>query len=223
MGRTFARRCDRRRAREDRIVDRAGVLELRGGEVAAHVRLEPFGVSWQMRVGDRFVDAAIDRPTYAYAVSTSGTRIVHSATRDAHDRYYGLGDKTGPLDQTGRRLRTLQLDALGYDAKTSDPLYKHWPFFLGRRADANAWYGVYYDTLSEATFDFGQEFDNYHGFYRSTAIEDGDLDLWFVPGPELPAVVRRFVDWRQCVAAAGGRSIRGTAMALADAPTRRSR
>ena len=69
------------------LVDRAGVLELRGGEVAAHVRLEPFGVSWRMRAGDRLVDAAIDRPTYAYAVSTSGTRIVHSVTRDAHDRY----------------------------------------------------------------------------------------------------------------------------------------
>jgi alpha-glucosidase len=202
------------------LVDHAGMLELRGGEVAAHVRLEPFGVTWRMRVGDDLVDAAMDRSTYAYAVSTSGTRIVHSATRDAHDRYYGLGDKTGPLDQTGRRLRTLQLDALGYDARNSDPLYKHWPFFLGRRADAHAWYGVYYDTLSEATFDFGQEFDNYHGFYRSTAIEDGDLDLWFVPGPELPAVVRRFVELVGANALPPRWSLgyANTAMALADAP-----
>jgi alpha-glucosidase len=110
-----------------------------------------------------------------------------------YDQYFGLGDKTGPLDKHGRRLRTLQLDALGYNGETSDPLYKHWPFFLGRRRDSALCYGVYYDTLSEATFDFGQEFDNYHGFYRSTDIADGDLDVYFMAGPDISGALARFM------------------------------
>ena len=72
----------------------------------------------------------------------------------------------------------------GYNGETSDPLYKHWPFFLGRRANTGNTYGVYYDTLAECTFDFGQEFDNYHDFYRATEIADGDLDYYVIAGPD---------------------------------------
>jgi alpha-glucosidase len=207
------------------LEERPGEVTLRSGDVAAVVRLEPFGVGWQLRAGDAWRTVATDRRSYAYAVSTHGTRIVHSAARDEHDHYYGLGDKTGPLDLRGRRLRTLQLDALGYDAAASDPLYKHWPFFAGRRADSGAWYGVYYDTLSETTFDLGQEFDNYHGFYRSTEIADGDLDAWFVPGPSLRAVVRAFVELVGPTAMPPRWSLgyANTAMALADAPDAQER
>jgi alpha-glucosidase len=212
-------------ARPTSVTAHAQGVTLVGDEVAADVRLDPFGVDWRVRSGGGWHTVASDRGSYAYAVATRGTRIVHAATRDEHDHYFGLGDKTGPLDKTGRRLRTLQLDALGYDARSSDPLYKHWPFFVGRRADANAWYGVYYDTLAEATFDFGQEFDNYHGFYRSTEIADGDLDLWFVPGPGLPEVVRRFVELTGATAMPPRWSLgyANTAMALADAPDAQAR
>ena len=124
--------------------------------------------------------------------ATHTTSTSASATRPA------------PLDHHGRRLRTLQLDALGYNGETSDPLYKHWPFFLGRRRDSAVCYGVYYDTLSEATFDFGQEFDNYHGFYRSTDIADGDLDFYVFAGPDLRGALRalRAADRRHGDAAA---------------------
>ena len=133
---------------------------MRSETVAALVRFEPFGIRWRIRDGDRWVFACADRPSYVYTAATRSTRLWHSAVRDGYDQYFGLGDKTGPLDKSGRRLRTLQLDALGYDAASSDPLYKHWPFFIGRRADVGVCYGVYYDTLSEATFDFGQDRPN---------------------------------------------------------------
>jgi len=186
----------------------------------ALVRLVPFGVTWQQRVNGRWTTCCADRPTYAYAAAVRGARIAHSMVRDANDQYFGLGDKTGPLDKHGRRLRTLQLDALGYNGETSDPLYKHWPFFLGRRRDSGVCYGIYYDTLSEATFDFGQEFDNYHGFYRSTDLAEGDLDFYVFAGPALPDALARFVRM------VGGTALpprwtlgfANTAMGLVDAP-----
>ena len=46
--------------------------------------------------------------------------------------HYGLGDKTGPLDLTGRRLRCAMRDALGFDPERGDPLYKNWPFLIVR-------------------------------------------------------------------------------------------
>jgi alpha-glucosidase len=200
-------------------------IEIRGDSIRARLRFEPFGVTWHVKAGDDWAFACADRPSYAYAAATRTSRLVHSAVRDAFDEYYGLGDKTGPLDHAGRRLRTLQLDALGYDAATSDPLYKHWPFFAGRRADSGICYGIYYDTLSTATFDFGQELDNYHGFYRATEIDDGDLDCWFVGGPAMKDVVRGFVTLigQSALPPRWALGYANTAMGLADAPDAQAR
>jgi len=181
------------RARDAVVTRHASIVAIATPSLRAQATLDPFRIDWQQRAAGEWVTCSGDRPTYAYAVSERGTRIVHSAARDAHDQYFGLGDKTGPLDKHGRRLRTLQLDALGYNGETSDPLYKHWPFFLGRRRDSALCYGVYYDTLSEATFDFGQEFDNYHGFYRSADIADGDLDVYVMAGPDIASALARFM------------------------------
>ena len=207
------------------VDDRGDLVVLTAERLRAVVRLAPFGITWQQSVGDQWTTCCADRATYAYAVGQHTTRIVHSVARDAQDQYFGMGDKTGPLDKQGRRLRTLQLDALGYNGETSDPLYKHWPMFLGRRRDSGVAYGIYYDTLSECTFDFGAEYDNYHGFYRSTDIADGDLDCYVFAGPKLRGALARFM---QLV---GGTALpprwtlgfANTAMGWPTRPTRRRR
>jgi len=186
----------------------------------AVVRLEPFAIDWEQQLDGQWQRCCTDRPSYSYGSSSRTGTLTHWQARDAHDQYFGLGDKTGPLNKAGRRLRTRQLDALGYNGETSDPLYKHWPFFLGRRADTGSSYGIYYDTLAECTFDFGQEYDNYHDFYRSTEIADGDLDYYVFAGPDVPGALARFV------ALIGGTAMpprwslgyANTAMALADFP-----
>lgn len=186
----------------------------------ATIRLTPFGIDWEQNIGGTWQICCRDRASYAYGCAARSGTITHWQARDGDDQYFGLGDKTGSLNKAGRRLRTRQLDALGYNGETSDPLYKHWPFFLGRRADSGSTYGIYYDTLAECTFDFGQEYDNYHDFYRSTEIADGDLDYYVLAGPDVPAALARFV------ALIGGTAFpprwslgyANTAMALADFP-----
>lgn len=46
------------------------------------------------------------------------------------DRFYGLGEKTGPVDRRGRRLKMFNRDALAYDGAISDPLYKSIPVLV---------------------------------------------------------------------------------------------
>ncbi|MEO6016074.1 MAG: TIM-barrel domain-containing protein, partial [Polaromonas sp.] len=145
--------------------------------------------------------------------------IRHYLQRDRTERYYGLGDKTGPLDLHGRRLRTLALDSLGYDPQHGDPLYKHWPFVLTRAANG-LWSGIYYDTLSACTFDLGCEHDNYHELFRYVDIDDGDLDYYMMVGATPGEVIAQFVRL------IGGTHLpprwtlgfAQTAMGLADAP-----
>jgi alpha-glucosidase len=198
-----------------------GALLLEGAHLRARIALDPLAVTWEQRDAQgHWRWACGDRAeSYAYAVGERNGTLHHWQARDPrHDRYFGLGDKTGPLDLHGRRLRTRQLDALGYDAKTGDPLYKHWPFFLNHCSRSAC--GLYYDTLAECTFDFGAEHDNYHGRYRATEIADGDLDLYVFAGPSLREALARFV------AAIGGTALlprwslgyANTAMGLTDAP-----
>ncbi|MGZ2906237.1 hypothetical protein AAEQ97_26420, partial [Pseudomonas aeruginosa] len=80
--------------------------------------------------------------------------------------------------RAGRRLRMSNRDAMGYDARTSDPLYKHLPFYITRRPDSGTCIGLFYDTLADCTFDLGCERSNYHGLYRYFEAEHGDLDLY---------------------------------------------
>jgi alpha-glucosidase len=155
-------------------------IELRG---------QPLAVAWTDPQGRAL---AADRPTSAYFRGARTGAIRHYLARARGERYYGLGDKTGPLDLHGRRLRTLALDSLGYDPKHGDPLYKHWPFVLTRTAEGR-WYGIYYDTLAACTFDFGCEHDNYHGLYRYVEIDDGDLDYYLIAGATPGEVIARFV------------------------------
>jgi alpha-glucosidase len=102
-------------------------------------------------------------------------------TRHAEDRHYGLGDKAGPLDRTGRRFAIDAVDPCGFDAELSDPLYKMLPFFIvdgPMRA-----HGVFYDNLATGAVDLGCTIDNYHGLFRSYRADDGDLDYYVLPAP----------------------------------------
>jgi alpha-glucosidase len=195
-------------------------LLLRTPALRVTVRLEPFGLEWSTPGGHRF---AADRATHAYACASVGA-VRHYMMREPRDRYFGLGDKTGPVDKHGRRFRTLALDALGYDAETGDPLYKHWPYMIVREQGGVA-YGLFYDTLSSATFDLGCEHDNYHGFYRYCEIENGDLDCYVFVGPRVHDVVRKFAELTGPMAFGPRWSLgyANTAMSLTDAPDAQSR
>ena len=80
--------------------------------------------------------------------------------------------------------------------------------------------GLYYDTLAMCTFDLGCEHDNYHGFFRTVDIDDGDLDYYVMLGQTPAEVLAQFV------ALIGGTHLpprwslgyAQTAMGLADAP-----
>ena len=160
-----------------------------------------------------------DRWTSAYLSDKRTGAVRHYIQRDDAEKFYGLGDKTGRLNLSGRRLRTLAMDSLGYDPEHGDPLYKHWPFVLSRTPQGQ-WVGIYYDTLAACTFDFGCEHDNYHDFYRYVDIDDGDLDYYLMVGNSPAEVIAQFMQliggthlpprWSLCYAQ--------TAMGLADSP-----
>ena len=198
------------------LTQSGGSVSLRTDQLSLSLQTQPLALRWTDAQGRLLIE---DRASAAYMASGRLGAVRHYLQREPGERYYGLGDKTGPLNLHGRRLRTLAMDALGYDPKSGDPLYKHWPFVLSRSA-SGAWCGIYYDTLAACTFDLGCEHDNYHGLYRHVEIDDGDLDYYVIAGATPAAVIARFVRL------IGGTHLpprwslgyAQTAMGLADAP-----
>ncbi len=201
----------------DRAVER---ITLGTAALSLEVALRPLRLTWRLPDGRVF---AADRANHPYGFSRTGA-VLHAQTRHEADCYYGLGDKTGPLNLHGRRLRIAMLDSLGFDPRSGDPLYKHWPFLLVRDGATGIGYGVYYDNGARAEFDLGCERDNYYGAYRSYEARDGDLDFYLILGPRLAEVTAKFLELtgRPALPPRWSLGFAQTAMALADAPDAQS-
>lgn len=157
------------------------------------VQLDGFLISWFRKAesGD-WESIAADRNTGAYNTNGQlGNGVYHYMKRELEEKYYGLGEKTGQLNRHGRRYRMKNMDPMGYDSETTDPLYKHVPFYI-TKTETGGSYGILYDNLSTTTFDLGNEMDNYHGFYRYYHAESGDLDYYFILGAKIADVVENY-------------------------------
>ena len=192
------------------------------GALRLSVTLDGFRMDWALPDGTIF---ARDREMQPYFLGQKTHAFKHAMARAPGDRHYGLGDKTGPLDLTGRRLRCAMRDSLGFDPERGDPLYKNWPFLIVRDAASGVSHGVFYDNAAEGAFDFGCEHDNYFGRYRAYEAEDGDLDFYLILGPRLANVTAKFValTGRTALPPRWSLGFAQTAMALADAPDAEAR
>ncbi len=131
-----------------------------------------------------------DRKPLAYNLGGEfGGDSFHYLTREKGERIYGLGDKGGDLNKSGRAFRIDCSDAMGYDAKESDPLYKHLPFYICENSVGT--YGIFYDTTDTSYADFGKEINNYYPTYKHFRTEDDALVYYVFFGDRL-SVLQQF-------------------------------
>jgi alpha-glucosidase len=145
-------------------------------------------VVWQ-KISNRWELIFEDRTGSAYHWFEKSGVLKQFQHLQADEAHYGLGDKAGPLDRTGKRVRCLQSDALGYNAETSDPLYKHAPWLILSKQSGCA--GLLYDTMAETTFDLGAEHSNYFKRYRHVEFSEKGMVLYVLAGPTIRDVVPR--------------------------------
>lgn len=160
-----------------------------------HLRVtikKPLSLMWEYKNKNQQWELLVeDRSTSAYLINPHGDGIAHYQRRYQDEQYYGLGDKAGDLNRAGRRFEMRNLDAMGYNAKDTDPLYKHIPFTITHRNQVS--FGLFYDNLSSCWIDLGTEHDNYHLPYRRYQAEAGDIDFYFFLGPKIIDVTKSFI------------------------------
>jgi len=148
----------------------------------------------------KLLQVSVDRSTSGLTVSDrnghvllqdSGPIEFHGDRFRIHERmpaqehYFGLGDKTGPLDRRGGAYEMWNTDQYRFQEST-DPLYKSIPFFLTDNAGTS--YGVFLDNTWRTSFDFGKEDRNAYSF----GADGGPIDYYFLYGPEPKQVVQNY-------------------------------
>src|SRR5580693_8610923 len=106
-------------------------------------------------------------------------------TMPADEHYFGLGDKTGPLDRRDHAFALWNTDAYRFQEST-DPIYKSIPFFMTFRAGVAA--GVLLDNTWRSSFDFGKESPTSYSF----GAVDGPIDYYIFLGPTPQEVVTTY-------------------------------
>lgn len=97
--------------------------------------------------------------------------------------FYGLGEKTGPLNKRGYSYRMWNTDNPHPHTENFDALYKSIPFLIAQRGPVA--YGLFFDNSYESYFDMGKENSSYFYF----GAKDGNLDYYFIYGPSIKDVV----------------------------------
>lgn len=167
-------------------------LSITTSKIRCVVHNDPLWLEWFYLSQDKeWLPLAADRKTGAYFLGLEGTNLEHFQQRYGSERFYGLGEKAGDLNRAGRRFEMRSLDAMGYDAEKTDPLYKHVPFYITQRNGAS--FGLFYDNFSSSWFHLGDELDNYHAWYTRYGAEAGDLDYYFIFSPSIQEITKRYV------------------------------
>ncbi len=114
-----------------------------------------------------------------------GTYIHAWKRMPSEEYYFGLGDKPGPMNRRNHAYTMWNTDFFGWQ-ESDDPLYKTIPFFIGLQKGTA--YGVFFDNTYRSSFDFGKESPDYFSF----GAEGGELNYYFIAGPEPKKIVQQF-------------------------------
>lgn len=121
-------------------------------------------------------------------------RIYHYSCMDDHDYFYGFGEKAGYLNKKKRRMRMHNVDTIGYDSESTDPLYKHIPFYIKLNSKNNIASGLFYHNSYDSVFDMGCERSGYWNKYSYFCADGGELDIFFIYGPQIKDVIKNYTD-----------------------------
>jgi len=163
-----------------KVVDETKQATLSTAAVKVVINKDPLQISFHDAQGN-----VINADSMPMAFDGPQFRVWKAMSLDDH--FYGLGDKTGPVDHHNYAYTNWNTDAYAYQEGT-DPLYKDIPFFLGMKHGVA--YGIFLDNTFRSSFDFGKEFRDQYSF----GAEDGELNYYFIDGPDPKQVLEQYID-----------------------------
>lgn len=172
------------------LEDGESMAVIQGSRLKVVVEKDPFRICVYDKEGTLL---HADIPDLAY-MEDSNHRRIHTSEIAPDDCFYGFGEKSGEFNKAQKFMGMSPKDAMGYDPKETDSLYKHIPFYIKLSRNTKKAVGYFYHNTYECDFDMGREKSNYwkpHSRYRT---DGGDIDLFLIAGPGIREIVERYTD-----------------------------
>ena len=151
--------------------DKDGVVELRTSALVVILDQKTLGVTIRDLDGRTIL---ADAPGTPIRFENGGFRVRKAMPQDQH--FFGLGDKTGPLDRRGGAFTFWNTDQFGFSPAT-DPLYKSIPFIIGLDNTGHS-YGLFMDNNWRGFMDLGKSERSAYSF----GAEGGGVDYYVMAG-----------------------------------------
>lgn len=167
------------------LSEEEGHVSLRTPSIICHIAKEGLRVSIYDAESQVLLseDALPCRVRRSIAHGISEVRLAKASP--AAECFYGLGDKSGLLNLRGQQLQNWNTDSFAYGAET-DPLYRAIPFFMGLREGQG--YGIFFHNTHRSHFDFDSAEQGQISFWAA----GGEMDYFFINGPQLLQVAQRY-------------------------------
>lgn len=124
----------------------------------------------------------------------SNNRRIHTSEITEDDCFYGFGEKSEVFNKAQKFMNMSPKDAMGYNPKETDSLYKHIPFYIKLNKKTKKAVGYFYHNTYECDFNMGREKSNYWKPHSTYRVDGGDIDLFLITGPQVRDVVERYTD-----------------------------
>ena len=168
--------------------DREAVIE--GRILKVVVEKDPFRICVYDKEGTLLHADIVD---LAY-MEDSNHRRIHTSEISPEDCFYGFGEKSGSFNKAQKFMSMSPKDAMGYNPRETDSLYKHIPFYIKLNRGTRKAVGYFYHNTCECDFDMGREKSNYWKPHSRSRTDGGDIDLFLIAGPSVRQVVERYTD-----------------------------
>ena len=163
-----------------RFADDGKYLTISTGDLNVHIFKSPC----RLKIYDKDMNL-INEDDRSFGVGFDGNEVRCFKELLEGERFYGLGEKTGPLEKTGNQYTMWNSDHPAYNAKT-DPLYESIPFFIGVREKKA--YGIFFDNTYKSYFNMGASSKRFYWF----GADGGEMDYYFIAGPEIKKVISSY-------------------------------
>ena len=163
---------------------------IQGAKLKVVVEKDPFRICVYDQDGTLLHADIVD---LAYQEDSNHRRI-HTSEISPADCFYGFGEKSGEFNKAQKFMGMSPKDAMGYNPKETDSLYKHIPFYIKLNRDTKKAVGYFYHNTYECDFDMGREKSNYWKMHSRYRADGGDIDLFLISGPTVREVVERYTD-----------------------------
>lgn len=131
-----------------------------------------------------------DLPLRSYVADSTGV-----ASYSVHDRnalHVGLGEKSAPMDLSGRQFQLSATDCFGYDVYNSDPLYKHIPLLI--KATPEGCVALFSTTHGRGSWSVGAEIDGLWGHFKVYRQDYGGLEQYIIVGKTIQEVIQSYAE-----------------------------